>query len=332
MARLLFRLASRLPEKEVYVAQIGKLSFAALMLCAGASAGAEEAFWLQSYKLAGEIIVTPQRGSGSSSSGSAAENQERARSYKSDGASAPGTKVILLPEEENGLLAPRGGDSLPVNRARAKEYQKGPDSQSQPQILILPGRDPAKVETPHERIESNRSKARTYMKGETPAETVGIDGLPIGGIKSGGATSRDKARAYQADRAPSPGITVIVAPNEDDGLLSPRGGGESLPANRAKAREYQSGPDSHGPSQILITPGRDSNTPETSRERLEDNRSKARSYMKGGTPIGLMGKDELPVVNCRDVDSVAGRIGDDTQSGSVISIFQNGKQIKVRCR
>jgi hypothetical protein len=82
----------------------------------------------------------------------------------------------------------------------------------------------------------------------------------------------------------------------------------------------------------LIVPGQEPGRVDTTRERLEENRAKARSYMKGETPVGMVGQDGLMVVNCRDVDSVSGRIGDDTQSGSVISIFQNGKQVKVRCK
>lgn len=320
------------------MAQIGKeLSFVALILCAGGAAGAEGMFWSPGYTLAGEIIVTPARSSDKSSAEAATDNREKARAYKSDGVSAPGAKVILVPEDEDGLLTPRGGDSLPANRARAREYQKGPDTQSQPQVLIVPGRDPARVETPREHVEANRAKASSYMKGETPAGTMGIDGLPVGVIKGSSAISpsnRDKARAYQSEGSPPASTTVIVVPNEDDGLFAPRGG-ESLPANRAKAREYQIGPDSHSQPQIVITPERDASVPETSRERLEDNRSKARSYMKGGTPAGLVGRvgaDKLPLVNCLDVDNVSGRIGDDTQSGSVISIFQDGKPVKVRCK
>ena len=199
------------------MAQMGKeWSLITLLLCAGAAGATEGAFWSPGYKLAGEIIVTPTGNSGKSSSMSATDNRERARSYKPDGAQAPGTTVVIVPEEEDGLLSPRGGESAPANRAKAREYRTGPDSHSLPQILTPPGRDPARVETPRERVEANRSKAHSYMKGETP--------------------------------------------------------------------------------------------------------------------VGMVGADGLMLVNCRDVDSVSGRIGDDTQSGSVITLFQNGKQIKVRCK
>lgn len=307
-----------------------------LALCAGSAWATEEAPWSKDYKLAGEIIVAPARNSGSSSATSAADNRQKARANRQDGAPTPSTTAIIVPDGEEGLLSPRGSESLPANRAKAKEYQSGAETQThgQPQVLILPGRDPSQPETPRERVEDHRSKARSYMKGETPAGVPGIDGLPVGGVKSGGVTStnnRDKARAYQAEGTPPAGTTVIVVPNEEEGLLAPRGG-ESLPTSRAKAREYQSGPDGHNQPQTLILPGRELGKPETSRERVEDHRSKARSYMKGETPAGMVGADGLLVVNCRDVDSVAGRIGDDTQSGSIISIFQNGKQVKVRCK
>lgn len=163
------------------MAQMGKeWSVVALLLCAGGAGATEEVFWPQGYKLAGEIIVAPAPSSGKSSSEAATANRERARSYnKPDGTPAPGTTVIIVPEEEDGLLSPRGGESLPSNRAKAREYQSGSDSRSQPQILIVPGRDPAKVEPSHERAEANRSKARSYMKGETPVGVAGADGLPV---------------------------------------------------------------------------------------------------------------------------------------------------------
>lgn len=187
----------------------------ALMSCAGSAGAAGELLVPEGFKLAGEILVSPPRSSGKSSSAASSENRERARSYKQDGTSAAGATVVIVPEDEEGLLSPRGTDSLPETRAKAREYQSDTHGQ-QPQILIVPGQEPGRVET--------------------------------------------------------------------------------------------------------------------TRERLEENRSKARSYMKGETPVGMVGADGLLVVNCRDVDSVAGRIGDDTQSGSVISIFQNGKQVKVRCK
>ena len=46
----------------------------------------------------------------------------------------------------------------------------------------------------------------------------------------------------------------------------------------------------------------------------------------------LTGNDALPVVDCSNVDNVAGRIGDDTQSGSVITLMQGRNQVRVRCR
>lgn len=153
------------------------------------------------------------------------------------------------------------------------------------------------------------------------------------GKSSSAASSenRDRARSYKKDGAPAAGATVVIVPEDEEGLLSPRGV-DALPETRAKAREYQGGDMQGQPPQVLIVPGQESGRVDTTRERLEENRAKARSYMKGETPVGMVGQDGLMVVNCRDVDSVSGRIGDDTQSGSVISIFQNGKQVKVRCK
>ena len=144
------------------------------------------------------------------------------------------------------------------------------------------------------------------------------------------ASNRDKARSYRQDAPPS-GTTVIIMPDEDEGMLAPRGG-ESLPSDRrSRAREYRETPDAPPPGQVIILPDQMlEDRALTPREQtLKSNRSKARSYMKGESPVGA---DGLPWVDCRDVGSTTGRIGDDTQSGSVITIIQNNKQVKVRCR
>lgn len=156
--------------------------------------------------------------------------------------------------------------------------------------------------------------------------------VPAGKTGSETATeNREKARAYRSDATATPGTTVVIVPEDEEGVLSPRGGA-SLPTNRAKAREYRESTDAPGRPQIFVLPGHDPAKPETTRERLEVNRSKAQSYMKGETPVGKVGPDGLLVVNCLDAGSVSGRIGDDTYSGSVISVFQNGRQVKVRCK
>jgi len=151
----------------------------ALMLVAGSAGATAEPYWAQSYKLAGEIIMVPAQGSEKTSAETATENREKARAYRADGAATPGTTIIIVPEDEDGVLSPRGGGSLPANRAKAREYRNDTDAHSRPQILVLPNRDATKVETSREQLEINRSKAHSYMKGETPVGMVGPDGLLV---------------------------------------------------------------------------------------------------------------------------------------------------------
>ena len=48
--------------------------------------------------------------------------------------------------------------------------------------------------------------------------------------------------------------------------------------------------------------------------------------------LSNVGRDGIPLVPCRDVDNVSGRIGDDSITGSIVYIVRNGQQIKVRCK
>lgn len=162
----------------------------ALMLCAGSAGATEEAYWAPGYKLAGEIIMVP---AGKTGPETATENREKARTYRSDGTATPGTTVVIVPEDEEGILSPRGGSgSLPSNRAKAREYRNNDtDVRSRPQILVLPNRDATKVETSHDQLEINRSKAHSYMKGETPVGMVGTDGfLVVNCVDTGSASGR----------------------------------------------------------------------------------------------------------------------------------------------
>ncbi len=173
----------------------------------------------------------------------------------------------------------------------------------------------------------------------TPARAE-IIVAPAGSNSTAGATksapskaaeNRDRARSYQTEAAPTPGTTVIVVPDGDEGVLAPRGN-TNMQDNRNKAREYQRGNTGVTAPQILVVPERhEAGVAETPRERVEENRSKARAYMKGESPFGATG-DKLPVVSCRDVENSSGRIGDDSQSGSVITIMRDGRPYKVRCK
>jgi hypothetical protein len=67
-----------------------------------------------------------------------------------------------------------------------------------------------------------------------------------------------------------------------------------------------------------------------------ENRNKARAYAGTGNgqdiDLSNVGRDGIPLVPCRDVDNVSGRIGDDSTSGSIVYIVRNGQQVKVRCK
>lgn len=154
-----------------------------------------------------------------------------------------------------------------------------------------------------------------------------------GGSAASSENNRDRARAYQSGSSNS-GSGSVVVPEEEEGLLSPRGA--TSPAdNRAKARDYLRGVAPPGSNQVLIAPEQhDAGTTETARGQLEKNRSKARAYMKSDSSIDVVGvgADKLPVVVCRDIDNVSGRIGDDSQSGNIITITRDGRSMKARCK
>ena len=46
----------------------------------------------------------------------------------------------------------------------------------------------------------------------------------------------------------------------------------------------------------------------------------------------MMGADGIWVISCRANNNTAGRIGDDTRSGNIITVEVNGKLIKARCK
>lgn len=148
---------------------------------------------------------------------------------------------------------------------------------------------------------------------------------------------RDRARAYQKDEASGTPTIIIVPEEESEGALSPRGSAPEGRArdNRSRAGDYQRGTDSSlhpglikPETGILLDGG-------TTQERAHDNRARASGYSRGETQSGLTGRigpDGIPLVVCKDRDNVAGQIGDDLKSGSVIVILRDGKQVKVRCQ
>lgn len=150
----------------------------ALVWCGGNAGAAEEMFWHEGVKLAGEIIVVPSAGAQKNSATSASESARRARAARNDpSATAPAT-IIIVPEEE-GVLSPPGVSAPPDNRVKARDYSRGVNSNGSTTVLILPdGVSDGAETTRGEILERNRSKARQYSDGD-------IDGNKGNGGKTG---------------------------------------------------------------------------------------------------------------------------------------------------
>ncbi len=146
---------------------------------------------------------------------------------------------------------------------------------------------------------------------------------------------REAARDYRKGQVAT---EVLVLPEvvDEEGLLSPREEVDFAEDNVDRARAARQGGSGQGSGVSVL--GNDSGRVVTdespSAQSARKNREKATAYRKGGTTgaMAVSGNDALPVVDCSNVENVAGRIGDDTQSGSVIMLMQGRNQIKVRCR
>lgn len=141
---------------------------------------------------------------------------------------------------------------------------------------------------------------------------------------------RDKARAYQGEAPAS--STIIMVP-EEEGVLSPRTGGAEGRArdNRNRARQMQGGKDSSDIEFVVPGSGNDANA---TRNKASELRSRAAGYSRGDTRSSTASKpnDGIPVIVCKDTESIAGRIGDDAVSGGIVIIMRDGKPMKVRCQ
>ena len=144
---------------------------------------------------------------------------------------------------------------------------------------------------------------------------------------SAASVQRERAGSYQTS-AP------VNSENDEVGILAPRGGAPSEERaydSRTKARAYQQSGDALAPLPMPALIGSD-----TAQNRGVENRNKARAYAGTGNAqemdLSHVGRDGIPLVPCRDVDNVSGRIGDDSISGSLVYIVRNGQQIKVRCK
>lgn len=168
-------------------------------------------------------------------------------------------------------------------------------------------------------------------------------GTAVKSTATGASDNRKSARAIR-DPAASKTQTIIIVPEDEEGVLSP----SMVPApadNRSKARDYSRGTDSNGSTTVIIVP--EDSGAETDRGRsLSRNRSKARRYsddgagvstqtgsvVKIGTAVGIMGADGVVVYACDDVNNAAGRIGDDSQAGNVFTVMVGSKQVRARCK
>ncbi len=142
-------------------------------------------------------------------------------------------------------------------------------------------------------------------------------------LEGGAQAARAREALHQA-----PGTVSIEVVEEDS--IFPQHGGDSLPNARSGemrdgARERQSGTVVLPQSERIVP--LDLPPESASREGVVNNLSRSRAYMKNAQ--GIAG---LPVVACDSSSSVSGRIGDDSLSGSIITLIVNGKPVKARCR
>lgn len=164
------------------------------------------------------------------------------------------------------------------------------------------------------------------------AANAGLAGEIVLDAKAGNKAPPTE-NAIRAKTAPRP-ATVLILPasavimdTEGEEGFFPQHGDDSILEERARdSRESAKERQSTG----AAFPGNEGDTPEAAaHEGVSDNVSKARAYMKNQTSQRI---SELPVVSCDNVNNVSGRIGDDSQSGSIITILLNGKQVKARCK
>lgn len=143
-------------------------------------------------------------------------------------------------------------------------------------------------------------------------------------------SQRDRAAAYQQG--------ADDVPEDEDGILAPRGGApaeERAFDSRMRARAYQPGPETPVAAPGMLPGVGDLMAPATAQERARDLRDRARSYGRGkgqGLDLSLVGADGIPLVPCKDADNVAARIGDDGAAGNIFYVMRDGKPVKVRCR
>jgi hypothetical protein len=144
------------------------------------------------------------------------------------------------------------------------------------------------------------------------------------------ASMRDRARAQRGEEGSAIPLTTIIEGLEE----SPFGGrsGGATTENRNRARSYQQGGDGTTPldiDRLLIDP-------ESNRGRVKSNLDRAHAYQQGRSPgvtnSRMGGTENLPLVDCGAVQNNTGRIGDDVQSGAVLTIMKGDRGVRVRCK
>ncbi len=170
---------------------------------------------------------------------------------------------------------------------------------------------------------------------------------PLGGSTQGSASgaSRNRQKAQSAAHVGTAPTPVMIVTEEEDGVLTPAQMG--APAdNRDKARSYSRETGAGHPATLQIITDNAVDGTDSARDNLERNRNKARRYAEGasgsntkagtyikvGPSTGVVGADGVVVFACEETNNIAGRIGDDTQSGNLFSVVVNGKMIKARCK
>jgi hypothetical protein len=175
------------------------------------------------------------------------------------------------------------------------------------------------------------------------AEKSRSSGAVAGPSSSNSAASgmRDKARSQRGgSEAAVPLSTVIDALDTEDGPFGSRPAGAATDTrNRARAYQQQgSNPTptaSGGTGVVPVDIDRMMVDPESNQGKVKSNLDRARAYSKGDglgvTNQRFGGKENLPLVDCGQVDNTTGRIGDDV-SGAVITVQRGNKAVKVRCK
>lgn len=153
---------------------------------------------------------------------------------------------------------------------------------------------------------------------------------------------REAARAERKGQIPAETAPVLIIPEEEAGVLSPRqtpSAAENIDRARARRKE------SNGSGTAIVVPlvevpvAPPSSPAESAQQHARRNRERAIEYRNGERPSGLAtnpgrasSSENLPLIDCQAVDNVSGRIGDDTSSGNIIILVRDRQQIRVRCR